>query len=373
MTRPVWAEVNLRNLAFNMKGIKGVLKGGSKLAAVVKANAYGHGANAISKAALRNGADCLCVAVLDEAISLRDEGIQVPIIILGYTPYPDLHVVNHYDLTQTIFELGQAELLSKVSVDSGRKTKIHLKIDTGMGRLGFPTGGKTLDIIRKIMELPGLTVEGIYTHFANADALDKSHTLEQFNDFLMFLDELGKNNFRIPVVHAANSAALMDLPQTHLDMVRPGIILYGHYPAEEVNKKALPLKPVMTLKARIADVKKVRAGSKISYGCTYTAKKDSLIAVIPIGYADGYSRLLSNRGEVLIRGFRAPVVGAVCMDQMMVDVGHIPGIGTNEEVVLIGKQGREEVNAEEIASFTRTINYEVLCRISERIPRKYIQ
>ncbi len=238
----------------------------------MKANAYGHGFHEVSNMLLQNGANRLCVAVLDEGVKLRDDGLDAPIIILGYTPCSDLGMVVEYNLTQTVYELDQAEALSIAALKQGKKARIHIKIDSGMGRLRLPVEKNTLEIILGIVQLPGIEAEGIFTHFANADTIDKAHTEEQFRDFMGLLKMLGEKGIHIPVRHAANSAALIDLPQTHLDMVRPGIILYGHYPSDEVKRNELPLKPVMSLKAGVASVKKLLAGSKISYGSTYSAK-----------------------------------------------------------------------------------------------------
>jgi len=372
LTRPAWAEINLDNLAHNTREIKRITSSSARIMAVVKANAYGHGVYDVGRVVLENGAERLGVAILDEAIKLRSRGFKVPIVILGYTPVSDLGAVVDYDLIQTIFDYDHAKFLSEAAVRQGKAAKVHIKIDTGMGRLGFLAEEKTVEIVKRIVELPGIFIEGIYTHFANADSRDKSYTTEQMERFSWFLKRLEEESISIPIKHAANSAAVIDLPETHLDMVRPGIVLYGLYPSEEVDRTRVSLKPVMSLKAQVASVKRIKAGSAISYGCTYTLKRDSLVAVLPLGYADGYSWLLSNKGEVLIKGKRVPVIGRVCMDQLMVDVSSVPGVKIGDEAVVMGKQGAQEITAEEIAGRLGTINYEVICMISERVPRRYV-
>ncbi|HBT20778.1 MAG TPA: alanine racemase [Peptococcaceae bacterium] len=372
IARPAWAEINLDNLAHNIREVRRIVNSKSQIMAVVKANAYGHGVYEAGRVFLENGARYLGVAILDEAVKLRLKGFNVPIVILGYTPVSDLGMVVEYDLIQTIFDLDHANFLSEAALRQGKKAKIHIKIDTGMGRLGFPAEEKSVEIVEKIAELPGIFIEGIYTHFASADTKDKTYTLEQLKKFCWFLEKLRETGIDIPIKHAANSAALMDIPETHLDMVRPGIILYGLYPSDEVDKSKISLKPALSLKAQVASVKRMKAGSSISYGCTYTLKKDSLVAVLPIGYADGYSWLLSNKGYVLVGGKRVPIIGRVCMDQLMVDVSSVPDVKIGDEAVFIGRQGAEEITAEDIARWIGTINYEVICMISERVPRRYL-
>jgi alanine racemase len=263
--------------------------------------------------------------------------------------------------------------LAEAAMDEGTRARVHLKIDTGMGRIGWVAGPEA---VREILELAGnphLEIEGIFTHFATADAADKSYTKEQFAKFTGLIEELGRNGLEIPIKHAANSGALMESPETHMDLVRAGIIVYGLYPSDEVDRGVIGLRPVMRLKAKIAYVKEVPAGFKVSYGCTYTTESSTVIATLPLGYADGYSRLLSSRGCALIHGLRAPVVGRVCMDQIMVDVGNIPGVKTGDEAVLIGRQGDQEITADEVASLLGTINYEIVCMVNHRVPRVYLR
>ncbi|MFY9139959.1 MAG: alanine racemase [Thermacetogeniaceae bacterium] len=372
MGRPVWAEIDLDALKNNVQEMRRITDQNAQLMAVVKANGYGHGIEQIARTALESGANWLGVALLEEALLLRDKGITAPILILGYTPVDDaVEVINH-DISQTIFTVEDARAFAAAAHRLGKKAKVHIKIDTGMGRLGFSPQGDTLDKIRNLSQLPDLDIEGIFTHFATADESDKAFAEEQFMRFQQLLKQLAAHHIYFKWRHCANSAAVIDLPYTHLDLVRPGIALYGYYPSPYVNRALVKLLPVMSLKARVSFVKEVPKGCSISYGRKYIAKKKTLIATIPLGYGDGYSRLLSNQGEVLIRGKRAPVVGRVCMDQLMVDVGHIHDVQQGDEVVLLGRQEGEEITADELAEKLGTISYEILCMISERVPRVYL-
>ena len=369
--RPAWAEINLDNLAFNVRQIRKITNAGSKIMAVVKADAYGHGIVETSEVVLKNGADRLGVAILDEAVTLREKGFKVPIVILGCTPVTELPIVVAYDLTQTIFEYGHAEILSREAQKVNKRVPVHVKVDTGMGRLGFLAREESIGMIEKILALPGLYVEGIYTHLANADAQDKGYTVEQLERFFWFLERLKQRNISIPIKHAANSAGIIEFPEAHLDMVRPGIVLYGLLPSNQL-KNTPALKPAMSLKAKVASVKQMPAGSSIGYGCTHKLDKNSVIAVLPLGYADGYSAHFSNNSYALVCGQRVPLVGRVCMDQIMVDVTGVPGVSIGDEAVLLGKQGNDEISAEELAVQAGTINYEIVCMISHRVPRKYL-
>jgi len=384
---PVWAEINLKAIAHNMREIRRITSRSAQVMAVVKANAYGHGAIEVAREALQNGADFLGVARLDEAIQLREAGFNAPILIFGYTPPAQAGKIVENGLTQTVYSYQMARAFSEAAVTKRKRLKVHLKVDTGMGRLGLLPGawknndlcgkGKEMDIdsvlqeARAIAALPGLKLEGIYTHFATADSVDKTFAIKQFEKFMEFVGRLRRAGLEIPLKHAANSAALIDMPETHLDMVRPGIILYGLYPSESVNKTRLALEPAMQLKTRVAHLKKVPAGFKVSYGATYETKRPTTIATVPIGYADGFSRLLSNRGFMLVYGERAPVVGRVCMDQTMLDVSQIRNVKLEDEVVVFGRQGASSIPVEEIASALDTINYEVVSTVANRVPRIY--
>lgn len=371
-TRPVWAEIDLSALAHNVREIRRIASPRAKVMAVVKANGYGHGAVEVAGVALANGADRLGIAILSEGVALRKAGFGVPILILGYTPPEQAVDVVKYNLTQTVFSYELAEALSWAAVQQRKTAKVHVKVDTGMGRIGLVTREKdTVTEILRIAKLPNLELEGMYTHFAVSDCRDKTYTWEQFNRFQELSRELEKKGLHIPVKHVANSAAIIDLTQTHLDLVRPGIILYGLYPSNEVDKKRIDLKPAMSLKARVAMVKTVPPGTSISYGCTFTTREKEVIASLPLGYADGYTRLLSNKAEVLINGQRAPLVGRVCMDQCMVKVTHIPDVQPGDEVVLFGQQAGANLPVEELAEKIGTINYEIVCMVSARVPRLY--
>ena len=380
-----WAEIDLNAYAHNITELKRITRNGARLMAVVKANGYGHGAIEVARKALENGAQYLGVARINEAVQLRTAGLDAPILIFGYTP-PDLaQTLIRYDLTQTVYSIAAANTLSGIAGRQGKKIKVHIKVDSGMGRLGLllkePTAGNpgdrpTTDPVQQalaISRLSGLTVEGTLTHFATADSTDKSYANRQLEKFLDFVDRLRREGLEPPIKHAANSGALIDLPESHLDMVRPGIATYGLYPSGEVNKNKVDLKPVMTLKSRIIHLKKVPAGFNISYGITYQTNKSTTIATVPIGYADGFNRLLSNRGHMLVHGQRVPIVGRVCMDLTMLDVGNVPDVAIEDDVVVFGQHQNESVTADEMASTLNTINYEIVSTITARVPRIYVK
>lgn len=368
-----WAEINLDNIAHNTREIKKSVNVRTDILGVVKADAYGHGAFEVVKTLLDNGVSSLAVSMLDEAIQLRLRGVEVPILILSYTDPVRVDEIIKYNVTQTVFSQDLAIALSDRAVKMGHKVKIHIKIDTGMTRVGFMPGYSAIKNVVEISKLPGIIIEGLFTHFASADEQDRSYTYVQFEMFMSIIAELQRIGIHIPIKHVSNSAAIMDFPEMHLDMVRPGIILYGLYPSQCVDKKRINLKPAMSLKANIILVKNVEKDTFISYGRKYRTCRDSKIATIPIGYADGYSRLLTGKALVLINGEFAPVVGTICMDQCMVDVTDLrkqaqPG----DEVVLFGRQGDKEITVEEVASLIGTINYETISLVGKRIPRVYL-
>jgi len=370
--RPVWVEIDLDAVAHNVREIRRITSPQAKVMAIVKADGYGHGAEPVARVALENGAERLGVAILSEALALRQAGIQVPILVLGYTPEEQAEEVVAYEITQTVFSDSLAQALSKEAVKLGKTARIHIKLDTGMGRVGIDPE-EIVEFVQKISKLANLEIEGMFTHFAIADELDKTYTEGQFTKFMVAVKALEKVGIRLPIYHVCNSAALIDLPQMHLDMVRPGIILYGLYPSAEVKKERIELKPAMGLKAKVGYVKQIAEGTSVSYGRRYIAPEERIVATLPLGYADGLTRLLFAKGGTLIKGERAPLVGRVCMDQCMVDVTHIPGVGVDEEVVLMGCQGARRITAEEIAEQIGTINYEVVCMISKRVPRVYLR
>ena len=373
MAEPVWAEINLGAIRHNIKEVRRLVGPHREIMAVVKANGYGHGAVQVARAALEAGAARLAVARLSEALELRRAGIEVPVLIFGYVPRDQLACALENQIILTVYRLDMAKQTAMAAKKKGIRATVHLKVDTGMGRLGFPVEEEGAAQIKEVCLLPGLQVEGIYTHFAAADETDKSYTRWQLDRFLSLLNNLEHQGLSFPLRHCANSAAIINFPESYMDLVRPGIMMYGLYPSKEVDKSRAALYPAMTLKARIAHVKRVKPGTKISYGCTYTVPEQTVIASLPLGYADGYPRMLSSRGQVLVRGQRAPVVGRVCMDQCMVDVGHIPGIQVNEPVIIFGQVKNNKLPVEEVAAWLGTINYEVVCWVGSRVPRVYTE
>lgn len=383
---PVHAEIDLGAIAHNIREVRRVTGPMARIMAVVKANAYGHGAEQVARVCLQNGSEYLGVARAHEGIALRKAGIHAPVLVFGYSPVEFARTLVDHALTQTIYSLEMAESFSNALCAMGKTLKVHIKVDTGMGRLGLvftPSVARSAGLREPnreaiqealaIAKLPGLEMEGIYTHFASADSADKEVAREQFDRFVAFADTLRNKGVNIPIRHAANSAAIIDMPETHLEMVRPGIVLYGLYPSTEVDQARISLRPAMQLKARVAQVKDVLAGFSVGYGGTYRTTGPTRIATIPLGYADGYSRLFSSRGVTLVKGMRAPVIGRVCMDMTMLDVGHIPGVSAGDEVVVFGEQQGASLPVDVIASMIDTINYEVVSGIGARVPRMYIE
>ncbi len=376
----VRADIDLDAITVNIQALKKVTAPGARFMAVVKANAYGHGAVEVAQRALESGAHCLGVARIQEAVALRESGIDSRILVLGYTPPELTRLALDNRLTLTVFDVDTARAISDSAVAAGKTVTTHIKTDTGMGRLGLrPAGEKgvaidpdRVDAAIRIAQMPGLDLEGIFTHFASADSTDTTYTERQFNLFCDYVAELERVGIKFRLKHAANSAAIIAHPRTHLDMVRAGIALYGLNPSREVNLNPLATRPVMALKARLVHVKKVPRGFSVSYGMTHRTTAPTTIATVPIGYADGYSRLLSSRGTMLVRGQRAPVVGRVCMDLALLDVGHIEGVRTGDEAVILGRQGAETVPADEIADLVGTINYEIVSSITARVPRNFL-
>ncbi len=366
----VAAFIDLDRLAANIRNIKKAV-GDKKVLAVVKADAYGHGAVEAAKVCLFNGAEYLAVANSDEGLSLRKNNIMEPVLILGYTVSGNLRAVIENDITQTVFSYEMAEEISQAAVSLGKVCKVHIKIDSGMGRLGFLPSEESIEEIIKISKMKGIFVEGIFTHFAEADSADKSYTELQAKRFKYMCGGLEERELRL-LKHCANSAAILDLPELRLDMVRAGIILYGYYPSGEV-KKTIEIKPVMSLKTHISYVKKLKAGSFISYGRTYAVKENMTVATVPVGYADGYMRAFSNKASVIVKGKAAPVVGRICMDQFMIDISRIPGVEMGDEVILLGEDKGLSIDADKLAELGGTISYEILCAVGKRVPRVYIK
>ncbi len=372
------AEIDLGAIAHNVAALKGLLSESTRLMAVVKADAYGHGASQVARTALAHGADHLAVARLNEALQLRQDGLMAPILLFGFAGADDVELLIENDITASLCSLAAAEVMDQAAGRLGKRLKVHVKVDTGMGRLGFQTrelgcGADACSEILKLARLKNLELEGLYTHFACADSCDKTSTLTQFARFESLIAGLEARGLSIELKHAANSAAVMELPQTHLDMVRPGIAIYGLYPSAEVDRSRLGLRPAMTLKSTVIQVKAVPAGFAISYGSTYVTDRPAVIATVPVGYADGYSRLLSSKGQMLVHGSRAPIVGRVCMDLTMLDVSGIADVRVGDEVVVFGRSGAAELSADEVARLIGTINYEVITAVNARVPRIYRQ
>lgn len=370
--RPVWAEISLDNLKHNIKQIKNIVKKDTIVCAVVKADGYGHGAVQVAKVLLNNGAERLAVATLIEAVQLRKAGYKVPIIILGYTPEEQGKTVLDYEIIQTVYSYNQALAFSNIAKENNKHIKIHLKVDTGMTRLGFQPNDEAIEDIKTIFKLPNIIVEGIFTHFAVADEKDKEYTYMQFNKYMDFTNKLEKEGYEIPIKHVSNSAAIIDLPEMNLDMVRPGIILYGLYPSKHVNKDKIDLKQVMELKARVSHVKTVPKERGISYGLKYTTKEAEKIITIPIGYADGYTRMMSGKAEILAKENKIPVVGRICMDQCMANATGLD-INPGDEVTLYSRDRNSGISIDDIADKLDTINYEIVCMVGKRVPRVYME
>ena len=381
----IQAEIDLDAVAANTRELRRITRPEARLLVAVKANAYGHGLVAVARQALGSGADALGVARMPEALLLRDAGIDAPVLIFGFTPPSNVEALVRHDLIQTVYAPETAKAYAEGIGKTGGRLKVHLKVDTGMGRLGIlPDSRRYVEpgmsvsdhAVREVLAIAGLkelTLEGIFTHFASSDSADKRFAEEQFGTFMAFLDQLKRSGIEFELRHAANSGAVIDMPHTHLDMVRAGVSLYGLYPSDEVDKSRIDLIPVMTLTARIVHLKKVPAGFPVSYGMTHRTPSPTVIATVPVGYADGFNRRLSNRGHMLVRGQKAPIVGRVCMDLTMIDVGHIAGVAVEDEVVILGRQANEAITADDLAGLLGTINYEITSAITARVPRVFLK
>ncbi|MDD6795203.1 MAG: alanine racemase [Clostridiaceae bacterium] len=370
--RSVWAEVDLDAAKFNMESIRNLV-GDKDIIAVVKADAYGHGAVDLAPVFLENGANRLAVAMLSEALELINSNINAPIMILGYTPIEYGKYLIENNIEQTVYDLEYVKKLSSLALSMGKKAKVHIALDTGMGRIGFMASEETVSIIRKISKMEGIEVVGMFTHFSTSDERDKEYTYKQFNKITGMIGRLKEENINIPIKHVSNSGAIIDLPETYLDAVRAGIILYGYLPSDEVDGERLPMKPLMQIKTRVSHVKEMDKDMYISYGRKFKTERKSVIATLPIGYADGYSRLLSGKAKVIINGKFAPVVGNICMDQCMVDVTDIGEVHIGDEVTVMGSCGELKYDADDMARDMGTINYEIICAVKQRIPRVYIK
>ena len=367
--RPTWAEIDLKAIEHNCRQVKRLLGRNINIMAVVKANAYGHGIVEVSTVLEKIGVNYLGVATTDEAVRLREYGIKTPILVLGSVLPDEVKVLVENDITLTLCSESLLDAIRKEAAN-GHQVKVHVKIDTGMGRIGI-WHEEALNFIKNLAEEKNIIIEGIYMHFSSVGR-DDFFTNYQIESFEKLLERIEGFDIKIPLKHAANSIATVDFKRSHLNLVRPGFIIYGMYP-KHTFPKLIKLKPVLSLKTRVAYIKETPPGRSISYGRSYITQKHTKIATLPIGYADGYMRNLSNRAEVLVRGRRAPVVGRVTMDQTMIDVGHIKDVKIGDEVVLIGRQGKEEIQMVKLARLAGTIAYESICAISNRVPRIYKQ
>ena len=368
--RPTYAEIDLAAIAHNIRAIKQRVHP-AQIMAVVKADGYGHGAAAVARVAIENGATYLGVALVEEAIALRHQGFVEPILVFGGIFEEQLIDVFAHQLEVTVYTEQIARALSKIAIRLQQPIHVHVKVDTGMGRVGV-AWENALNFIRQIKKLDGIDLHGLYTHFATSDERDKAYAAIQFSRFQQVIQQLEREQIHFPLKHAANSGAILDLPETYLDMVRPGVMMYGYYPSNETTE-SIPITPAMTLKSRVIHIKQVPENTSISYGRKYITSKATKIATIPLGYADGYNRLLTNQAQVTIRGKKFPQVGRVCMDLILVDVGVDSEVQVGDEVILFGKPGANAMTVYDICKLIETIPYEVTCWISGRVPRVYIK
>lgn len=372
--RAVWAQIDLDAAAHNMRQIRKHVGPDVKIAAVVKANAYGHGSVELAKTFAENGADCFAVSSLDEAVELRRYAhIDKEIFILGHTDARRTEELLTYDIEPAVFNLKNAEFFSQEAQRLGKTLRVHIAVDTGMSRVGFQVNEFSVSEIKTIAALPNIEIRGLFTHFAVSDMKDKTFTRQQYGHFRWMCKRMEEEDIHIALRHCCNSAAVLELPEYYCDMVRPGIIMYGCEPSPEIDITPYDLRPVMSLRCCIAHVKLIDAGATVSYGRHYTAPSRRKIATLPVGYADGYSRILSGKVDVLYHGHRVPQVGAICMDQCMIDVSGEANVHAGDEVVLFGRQGDSFIPIEEIAAACGTINYEIMCNISRRVPRVYMK
>ncbi len=369
--RHAWVEIDLAAIRHNLQEVKRLVGSGVDILAVVKAEAYGHGAIPVAKTAIASGASWLGVAMPEEGIELRKAGIETPILIFGPVQSDQAGPVIQHGLTTAICDWGSALAMSGEAVRTGKPALVHLKVETGMGRVGVRPDD-AVEFMRKAKELPGLKITGVFSHLATADEKDKQYAKCQIQVFSKAVEALKADGLLPEKVHLANSAGVMELPESHFNMVRPGIILYGLYPSNEIDRGKALLKPALALKTRVSFVKRLPAGSGISYGQRYHTQKESTIATIPVGYADGWSRMLTNKAEAIVNGKKYPIVGSICMDQCMIDLGD-DTVDIGGEVVLIGESGGEKISADSLAEKLGTINYEITCMLSNRLPRVYLE
>lgn len=368
----VFETVNLDAIKCNMEAMRANLAEGTKIIGVVKSDGYGHGAVPVALA-IDPYVWGYAVATAEEGVILRRHGIQKPILVLGVVPSDGYDLLVEYGISSSVFQYKRACCLSEAAKKAGKKAIVHLALDTGMSRIGFPVTKEAADEAAEICALPGIQVEGLFTHFTKADETDKASTENQIKEYRRFVELLSERGVSIPILHCSNSAGILDLPAANFHAVRAGISIYGLYPSDQVGKEAVKLTPAMELKSAITYIKKIGPGTAVSYGGTFVAEKDTIVATIPVGYGDGYPRNLSGKGEVLIRGQRARILGRVCMDQFMVDVTGIQGAEEDDEAVLIGRQGEEQITVEDVANACGGFHYEIVCDIGKRVPRVYYE
>lgn len=372
--RPAWVEVNLSNLDHNIKNIKAKVGENIDIIGVIKADGYGHGSVEVAEVLRKNGVKTFAVAALSEVIKLREHGAKEEIIMLGLTPDLYADTIIEYDITPVVCSSSNASAIAEAARKVGKVVKGLVAVDTGMGRIGYlPDDPEAILDIQKTEKLEGFEIKGLFSHFATADAADKTYASQQEQRYNAFYEKLTAAGVKIPMKTFANSAAIMEISSVHFDAVRPGIILYGCYPSAEVDKKQLSLKPVMSVKANIVHLKKVPQGSTISYGRKYTASRESLIATLALGYADGFPRPYSMVGQVIVNGVFAPIAGNICMDQCMIDVTDVPDVKVGDEVIVMGSDGTNTILADDIGNATGTINYEIVCAFGQRLPKVYIE
>ena len=372
--RPVWAEINLSNLDYNIKNIKAKI-GDREMIGVIKADAYGHGSVKVAEVLRENGCKTFAIATLQEAVTLRNSGAKEEIIMLGLTPDMYADTIVNYDITPVVCDFANAKAFSDAAAKAGKTVSGLIAVDTGMGRIGYLADelDYAVEDVKKIAALPNFKIKGMFSHMSTADAFDKTYSHQQEAKYNKFYETLTAAGIEIPFRTLANSASIMELPTVYFDACRPGIILYGCYPSDEVDVNQLSIKPVMSVKANIVHLKDVPAGFSVGYGRRYISEKPSKIATIALGYADGYPRPYSAQAKVIINGVIAPIAGNICMDQCMIDVTDVPDVKVGDEVIVMGTDGKNTILADDIAKATGTINYEITCAFGQRLPKVYVK
>ena len=372
--RPVWAEINLSNLDYNIKNIKAKI-GDREMIGVIKADAYGHGSVKVAEVLRENGCKTFAIATLQEAVTLREAGAKEEIIMLGLTPDMYADTIVNYDITPVVCDFANAKAFSDAAAKAGKTVSGLIAVDTGMGRIGYLADELeyAVEDVKKIAALPNFKIKGMFSHMSTADAFDKTYSHQQEAKYNKFYETLTAAGIEIPFRTLANSASIMELPTVYFDACRPGIILYGCYPSDEVDVNQLSIKPVMSIKANIVHLKDVPAGFSVGYGRRYISEKPSKIATIALGYADGYPRPYSAQAKVIVNGVIAPIAGNICMDQCMIDVTDVPDVKVGDEVIVMGTDGKNTILADDIAKATGTINYEITCAFGQRLPKVYVK